>query len=84
LAKIQVFKNGVLVPACSGPAGVASPDPCVSARAMLSGGDVAITVLTSTASDWLSQASPTRGHDGIGTVRSWATLAQASLFSFVS
>ena len=49
---IQIFKGGLQVSACSGPPGVASPDPCVSNRALLSDGDVEITVLTSTASDW--------------------------------
>jgi cysteine-rich repeat protein len=49
---IQIFKDGVLVPACAGAPGVASPDPCVSDRQLLAGGDVQITVLTSTASVW--------------------------------
>jgi len=49
---IQIFKDGVLVPACTGAPGVASPDPCVSDRQLLAGGDVQITVLTSTASVW--------------------------------
>jgi len=49
---IQIFKNGVLVPACSGSAGVASPDPCVSQRSKIAGNDVEITILTSTASAW--------------------------------
>ena len=37
---------------CTGAVGVASPDPCVSARATLSGGDIQLTVLTSAASIW--------------------------------
>lgn len=45
---IQVYKNGVLIPACSGIAGQASPDPCISARDNAPGGDVDITILTST------------------------------------
>ena len=49
---IQIFKDGVLVPACAGAPGVASPDPCVSDRQLLTSGDVQITVLTSTASVW--------------------------------
>ncbi|MBI4610765.1 MAG: cadherin-like domain-containing protein, partial [Candidatus Rokubacteria bacterium] len=49
---IAIFKNGVLVPACTGAPGAASPDPCVSARALLADGDVQITVLTSSASVW--------------------------------
>lgn len=51
-ATIQVRKNGVLVPTCTGAAGVASPDPCVASRTTLGDGDVQVTVLTSTASAW--------------------------------
>jgi hypothetical protein len=32
LSKLPMFHDGVLVPNCTGAAGVASPDPCVSAR----------------------------------------------------
>ncbi|MBI1814828.1 MAG: DUF4215 domain-containing protein [Deltaproteobacteria bacterium] len=49
---IEIFKDGVPVPNCTGAAGVASPDPCVSDRALLMDGDVQITVLTSSASTW--------------------------------
>ena len=49
---IEVFKNGVLVSRCTGDAGVAEPDPCVSGRTALHGGTVLIEVLTSTASEW--------------------------------
>jgi hypothetical protein len=49
---IQVRRNGVVVPACTGAAGTASPDPCVSSRQLLAGGDVSITILTSSASLW--------------------------------
>ncbi len=49
---IQIFRNGVLVPACTGAIGVALPDPCVSERVLLADSDVKITVLTSTASSW--------------------------------
>jgi len=49
---IQLFKDGVIVPACTGAPGTAVPDPCVSSRAMLGDADVEITVLTSTASAW--------------------------------
>ena len=49
---IQILKNGVLVPACSGAPGDASPIPsCVSNRALV-GDDVEITVLSSEASFW--------------------------------
>jgi hypothetical protein len=46
---IQVFKNGVAVPACTG-AG-ATPDPCVASRQAV-GTDAQIVVRTSSASDW--------------------------------
>ena len=49
---IQIFKDGVQVPACTGAAGTASPDPCVSARDTLADGDVAVTVLASTPGTW--------------------------------
>lgn len=49
---IEVDKNSVAIPPCGGAAGEASPDPCVSSRVALAGGDAQITVLTSTASTW--------------------------------
>jgi hypothetical protein len=33
--KLPVFHDGVLVPGCTGAAGVASPDPCVAARKLV-------------------------------------------------
>ncbi len=48
---IQLFKNGALVPSCTGPPGVASPDPCVSDR-QYAGGVYQLTALTSSASIW--------------------------------
>ncbi|MGH7964806.1 MAG: DUF4215 domain-containing protein [Candidatus Binatia bacterium] len=49
---IQITKDGVLVESCQGADGVADPDPCVAGREVLGSGDVQITVLSSTASDW--------------------------------
>jgi hypothetical protein len=49
-ATLQVFRNGVQVPACTG-AG-ATPDPCLSSRTTLPDGDVQFVVLTSAASTW--------------------------------
>jgi cysteine-rich repeat protein/probable HAF family extracellular repeat protein len=49
---IVVLKNGVAIPACTGPAGEASPDPCVTSRTALAGGGAEFTVLSSDASDW--------------------------------
>lgn len=54
-ANLPVFKGGVMVPPCAGPANVASPNPCVSKRNQLAGpaeGDIQITILSSTASAW--------------------------------
>jgi cysteine-rich repeat protein len=49
---IQVTKDGVSVPDCTGTTGEAVPDPCVSERLLLTGSDVQITVLTTSASEW--------------------------------
>ena len=49
-ATLQLFRNGVQVPACTG-AG-ATPDPCITSRTTLPDGDVQLVVLTSAASDW--------------------------------
>ncbi|MCC6765063.1 MAG: DUF4215 domain-containing protein [Deltaproteobacteria bacterium] len=52
-ANIPVFRNGAEVPACTGTAGEASPDPCVTSRGLLANGeDIEIVVLTSAASTW--------------------------------
>jgi hypothetical protein len=51
-ASIQPFKDGAPVRPCTGSPGSASPDPCISDRQTLPGGDVQITVLTSSASLW--------------------------------
>ena len=60
-ATIVVKKNGVVVPPCTGAPGVAGPDPCVSSRQALSGGDARITVLSSSASTWDFAAGGTAG-----------------------
>jgi hypothetical protein len=49
---VQIFKDGTEVASCSGAPGEASPDPCVAARTVLGGGDMGLTVLSSTASTW--------------------------------
>ena len=54
-ATLPIFKGGVLVPPCAGPAHKASPDPCVAKRNRLTGpaeDDIQITIHTSTASAW--------------------------------
>ena len=50
-ANLEVFRNGALVPPCTGPAGQAVPTPCVSAR-QTAGTSARITVLTVAASAW--------------------------------
>jgi hypothetical protein len=42
----------IAVPDCTGAAGVAVPDPCISDRTTLASGDIQLTVLSSTASVW--------------------------------
>jgi len=42
----------VIVPDCTGAAGVASPDPCVSFRGYVNAGDIRLVVLASSASVW--------------------------------
>ncbi len=56
-ASIQVFRNGVPVADCTG-APQAIPDPCVTERADLAGGDVRVAVLTSHASGWNFAVDP--------------------------
>jgi uncharacterized repeat protein (TIGR01451 family) len=53
IAKIPMYHDGVLVPSCTGAAGQASPDPCVSSITKLKKtGDVQIVVLSSTNGRW--------------------------------
>jgi cysteine-rich repeat protein len=47
-----IFRDGVLVPPCTGAPGVADPDPCVAARQLFNDGDIGATILTSQASVW--------------------------------
>jgi hypothetical protein len=61
-ATIAVFRNGSLVPDCTGAQGTAAPDPCISLRETLADGDIQLTVLTSAASTWdlgVAAAAPT-------------------------
>jgi cysteine-rich repeat protein len=51
-SSIEIRKDGAAVAACTGAAGVASPDPCVAIRTTLPDGDVGLTILTTTLSDW--------------------------------
>ena len=71
-ATITVYRSEgagqpVAVPDCSGTAGTASPDPCVADRSV-AGGDLHITVLTSSASTWnlaVDAAPPVVTIDGV-------------------
>lgn len=51
---IQILRNGTPVVNCAGPGphSAALPDPCVSSRASVSGGNVLIRALSSHASEW--------------------------------
>ena len=62
---VQIFKDGLQVPPCTGPPGHASPDPCISNRDLLPDGDIQIAALASSASSWnlaaVAPASPVGG-----------------------
>ena len=78
---VRIFRNGTLVPDCTGGPGQASPDPCVSNRSVLGGGpdsngDFAFTVLTTAAGRWniglptdVYGATPFVQDDSYGTLR---------------
>lgn len=53
---VVLLKDGVAVPDCTGAAGVASPDPCITSRTTLVDGDLLLVVLTSAASTWIAEA----------------------------
>ena len=55
---LAVFRNGVQLVDCTGPADTASPDPCISSRVDLPNGNVQIAVLTSAASIWSFGVQP--------------------------
>ena len=56
-ANLVILRNGAAVQPCTGPAGQAVPNPCVSSRVTLPDGDGQIIVLTSVASLWSFAAS---------------------------
>jgi cysteine-rich repeat protein/probable HAF family extracellular repeat protein len=74
---MAISKDGVVVPACSGPAGEASPDPCVTSRTLLGNGDVQVVVLTSTASAWAFTAPLCGGRQASGLKMTVAKLNTA-------
>jgi hypothetical protein len=63
---VEIFRDGVLVPACQAPS-AAEPDPCVASRGRL-GDDVVITVLTTDASAWNVGIALPSDRDGDGTL----------------
>ena len=51
---VQVFRNGVAVPDCTGAGGTTiPPDPCVASRTLDGQGDLNVTVKTTVLSGWL-------------------------------
>jgi hypothetical protein len=52
LDAIEVFRDGVAAPTCTGTPGTADPDPCVLSRTLQPDGDLVIVVLSSHASLW--------------------------------
>lgn len=50
---VEVTRNGVVVPDCSGAPGVAAPDPCLQSRTILGSGDLELVALSSQASEWV-------------------------------
>jgi cysteine-rich repeat protein len=49
---VEFSKDGALIAGCEAGLGVAAPDPCIRVRSLLGDGDVEVTILTSTASEW--------------------------------
>ena len=49
---LEVFRDGAVIAPCAAADGSANPDPCVAGRAIVSGGDATITVLSTHASHW--------------------------------
>ena len=71
---IGVLHNGARVANCTGPDGQATPDPCVSSRARVSGGDASLTVLSSAGGAWrLSVPGGTAGAGGSASAGSGET-----------
>jgi Ca2+-binding RTX toxin-like protein len=56
--RLDVYRDGVLVAPCTGPAGQADPDPCVAGRVVLDSGDVTVTVLSSQQGEWTFALRP--------------------------
>jgi hypothetical protein len=50
--RIEIFRDGVALPPCSGSDGSATPDPCVASRRLLASGAAEIVALSSHASVW--------------------------------
>ena len=81
-ANLQVFRNGALVPSCTGAPGTASPDPYVSARGTLADGDAQLTILTSAANDWTFGSAITARGGVAGALQ--PVVGQATVFGVAS
>ena len=60
-SSVVVFRNSVPVPDCTAVDSSATPDPCIFLRETLGGGDIQLTIRTSTSSTWnfgLSESPP--------------------------
>lgn len=49
---VELMRNGVVIPDCTGAPGVADPDPCLYSRILLGSGDLELVALSSQASVW--------------------------------
>jgi cysteine-rich repeat protein len=76
---IQVSRDDVAVPSCSGPSGEAAPDPCTSSRARLGDGDVEITVLASSSGAWSFAAPICTPTPRVGCQRAYAKKSQLQI-----
>jgi large repetitive protein len=66
-SELVVFRNEAPVDACSGPAGHASPTPCVAGREVLPSGNLRLTIFTVEASRWnigMGATAPDGGSGG--------------------
>jgi hypothetical protein len=64
--EVVVMRDGSPIADCADTGGAASPDPCITGRTALAGGDVELTVLTSHASHWNFATKTSTGGSGGG------------------
>lgn len=76
-SEIRMFRNGTELPACTGAAGTASPDPCAASITIdATTGDLEIVALTTAASKW--NAGKVKASDGGGSMTVTPTSVIAS------